>query len=149
VIARILSLFSSCKNFRSAKSNAMEHLSQVDVLGNCKELHQDYIETMSYACKDVLEGFALMLASSGLTGVLFTLLVLCASHTWINIKNKHKYQSIDNNSCSGQEHLAEFNEETDPFIPTTSASSTVSSGVNIANKRHLRGDTYGTGGRQR
>lgn len=95
---------------------------------------------MNSLCKDVLEGFSLMLATSAITGILFTLLVLCASHTWIKIKNKNKYH----NSSNITDNLNDYNEETDPFIPTASASSTVSSATN-ATKRHLRNDF----GRQR
>lgn len=98
---------------------------------------------MNSLCKDVLEGFSLMLATSAVTGVLFTLLVLCASHTWIKIKNKNKYHNLNGSNCN-TDNLNDYNEETDPFIPTQSASSTVSSATN-ATKRHLRNDF----GRQR
>ena len=79
-----------------------------------------------------------MLATSALTGILFTLLVLCASHAWIKIKNKNKYHNLNGSNCN-TENLNDYNEETDPFIPTASASSTVSSATN-ATKRHLRND---------
>ena len=125
---------------RTAKGTALEHLAQIETLSNCSELNQDYLKIMNSLCKDVLEGFSLMLATSAITGVLFTLLVLCASHTWIKIKNKNKYHS---SSCN-TDNLNDYNEETDPFIPTQSASSTVSSATN-ATKRHLRNDF----GRQR
>jgi len=125
---------------RTAKNTAIEHLAQIETLSNCQELHQDYLKIMNSLCKDVLEGFSLMLATSALTGILFTLLVLCASHTWIKIKNKNKYHNLNGSNCN-TDNLNDYNEETDPFIPTASASSTVSS----ANKRHgLRNDIYGS-----
>lgn len=121
---------------RTAKGTALEHLAQIETLSNCAELNQDYLKIMNGLCKDVLEGFSLMLATSAITGILFTLLVLCASHTWIKIKNKNKYLNLNGSNCN-TDNLNDYNDEADPFIP--SASSTVSSATN-ATKRHLRND---------
>ncbi|XP_074603661.1 protein tweety-like isoform X3 [Brevipalpus obovatus] len=83
---------------------------------NCQMVHQNFESTLGYTCKDVLEGVTLMLLSAAVTGLIFTLLVLCASHTWINIRYKR------NKAMTG-----ENNDETDPFLPPVSTSSTVSS----------------------
>lgn len=125
-------------NYRTAKTTALEHLSQIETLSACSELNQDYLRIMNSLCKDVLEGFSLMLATSAVTAVLFTLLVLCASHAWIKIKNKNKYHNLNGSNCN-TDNLNDYNDETDPFIQPASASSTVSSATN-ATKRHLRND---------
>ncbi|XP_025016273.1 protein tweety isoform X3 [Tetranychus urticae] len=83
---------------------------------NCQRIHESYKHSMNHSCKDVLEGVSLMLASSSVTGLIFTLLVLCASHTWINIRIKR------NKAMAG-----DASEETAPFLAPASASSTVSS----------------------
>ncbi|RWS31074.1 protein tweety-like protein [Leptotrombidium deliense] len=103
-----------------------ELLSDIEEMSKCSHIHEEYIKIMSYSCKDALEGVALMLASTSATGLLLTLLVLCASHTWINIRKKRAV-------------VGDTAEETDPFLPPTSASSTVSS----ANSKRMR-DNFST-----
>jgi len=113
----------------SSQLNQTEDI--ITLIGNtveCDHVHQDYIDTMSATCKDILEGVFLMLASAAATGLCFTILVLCASHTWINIRKK---RPVSNDQ----------NDETDPFLPPASSTSTTSS----ANSKRLR-DTYGSGG---
>ena len=94
----------------------------------CQRFHNDYILIMTATCKEVLEGVVLMLLSSTAAGLCFTVLVLCASHTWINIRKKRPL-------------MAEQTEETDPFLPPPSSSSTASS----ANSKRIR-DSYGSAG---
>ena len=95
---------------------------------DCQRFHQDYIQMMTSTCKEVLEGVVLMLLSSSATGLCFTVLVLCASHTWINIRKKRPL-------------IADQTEETDPFLPPASSTSTTSS----ANSKRIR-DSYGSAG---
>lgn len=95
---------------------------------DCKRFHNDYILTMTATCKEVLEGVVLMLLSSTAAGLCFSVLVLCASHTWINIRKKRPL-------------MTEQTEETDPFLPPPSSSSTASS----ANSKRIR-DSYGSAG---
>ncbi len=98
----------------------------IQALLDCERIHNDYINSMTASCKDVLEGVVLMLISSSAAGVCFTILVLCASHTWINIRKKRPT-------------IAET-DETDPFLPPASSTSTTSS----ANSKRIR-DSYGSG----
>ena len=95
---------------------------------DCRRFHSDYVEAMTATCKEVLEGVVIMLFSSSATGLCFTLLVLCASHTWINIRKKRPL-------------IADQTEETDPFLPPASSTSTTSS----ANSKRIR-DSYGSAG---
>ena len=95
---------------------------------DCERFHKDYILTMTASCKEVLEGVVLMLLSASVAGICFTLLVLCASHTWINIRKKRPL-------------VTEQTEETDPFLPPASSTSTTSS----ANSKRIR-DSYGSAG---
>jgi len=102
-------------------------LKSVQVLLDCERIHEDYIKAMSASCKEILEGVVLMLASASAAGVCFTILVLCASHTWINIRKKRPT-------------IADQTDETDPFLPPASSTSTTSS----ANSKRIR-DSYGSG----
>ena len=95
----------------------------------CQRIHTDFIDTLSASCKDILEGIALMLISAVSAGLCFTILVLCASHTWINIRKKRP-------NIKGDE-----NDETDPFLPPASTTSTASS----ANSKRMMRDPYGSG----
>ena len=108
-----------------------ENLKQFNQNSDCSHVHQDYLSTMNYLCKNVLEGVTLMLASSATTGLIFTFLVLCASHTWMNIRKKRK-----------SEPCSDINEETDLILPPTSASSTISSSA--GNSKRTR-DNYSMG----
>src|SRR5699024_974101 len=56
-------------------------LKSVQALLDCHRIHEDFSTAMSATCKDLVEGFFLLLATAVAVGLLFTLLVLCASHT--------------------------------------------------------------------
>lgn len=103
-------------------------LQEIQQLAQCERVHQDYISMLDSSCKEVLEGVSLMLISAAAAGFCFTLLVLCASHTWINIR-KSRPLPID------------APDESDPFLPPPSTTSTASSG----NSKRFR-DPYGSGG---
>ncbi|XP_053207758.1 protein tweety-like isoform X2 [Panonychus citri] len=103
-------------NIQKGMSNIRNKTDIFNKHSHCQGIHESYKHTMNHSCKDVLEGVSLMLASSSVTGLIFTLLVLCASHTWINIRIKR------NKTMTG-----DASEETAPFLAPASASSTVSS----------------------
>lgn len=46
-------------------------------------------------CDVGLRGLIIMLISSALSGILFTILVWCNSHTWIYFKHKGRYVKVD------------------------------------------------------
>ena len=105
-------------------------------VSECHDVHIDYLYIMSATCRETLEGVILMAASAAATGLMFTLLVLCASHTWINIRKKRP---------SGDTHHHHGHpEETDPFLPPPSATSTATSQGSKATR--LPRDTYLTSG---
>ncbi|RWS09447.1 protein tweety-like protein [Dinothrombium tinctorium] len=123
---RLTSVQNDFGSISSQITQIFQLLSEIESYSQCSHVHQEYINTMNHSCKETLEGVALMLVSSSATGLLLTLLVLCASHTWINIRKKRTV-------------IGDVNEETDPFLPPTSASSTVSS----ANSKRMR-DNFNT-----
>lgn len=109
-------------------------------VSECHDVHIDFLFTMSATCRETLEGVTLMAASAAATGLIFTLLVLCASHTWINIRKKRP---------SGGDSSHGHQEETDPFLPPPSATSTATS---QGSKGRITRDAYltpsgGTAGR--
>lgn len=115
---------------RELKREAKETQDSLTLLSRvteCHDVHVDYLYTMSGVCKETLEGTILMMISSAGTGILFTFLVLCASHTWINIRKKRPIEAT---------------EEADPFLPMPpSATSTATS----SSSKRLPRDTYITG----
>lgn len=145
-------------------------LKSVQALLDCRRIHEDFVTSMSATCKDLIEGFFLLLITSAAIGILFTLLVLCASHTWIHIRTVNPIgpSSLISNqagscSLSGQLDNAD---ETDPFLPSTprnlhtlhhptilSNHSTSSSITNASltgkRFRDSYGSAYGTTGRGR
>ncbi|KAI1303677.1 Protein tweety [Halotydeus destructor] len=123
----------------SLKEEAKKTQDTINLLtkvSECHEVYKDYLFTMSGACKETLEGVTLLLISTAATGICFTLLVLCASHTWINIRKKRP----DN------EHTGE---EADPFLPPASATSTATSTSSSKRVRDSFVSGSGTGGRPR
>ncbi|XP_054706294.1 protein tweety-like isoform X2 [Uloborus diversus] len=92
----------------------------IDVV-KCNFVNGEYKTGLASACVDTLEGTAFMLVSAVGSGLLFTVLIWVASHTWIHIRKKPALENID---------------EEDPFLPPTSA---------MVNSRRNR-DTYGSTG---
>lgn len=121
------------KELRSDAKRTQDTISLLTRVSECHEVYRDYLHAMSGTCKDLLEGVSLLLVSAAGTGLCFTLLVLCASHTWINIRKKRPAN--------------EPTEETDPFLPPTSATSTATSTGSA--KRVRDSNMSGTGGRPR
>ncbi|XP_054153158.1 protein tweety-like isoform X2 [Oppia nitens] len=118
--------------FKRDVDKLKDHYNSVRELTDCSRIHSDYNAMMTSTCKDILEGVVLMLLSSSAAGLCFTILVLCASHTWINIRKKRPL-------------IVDQTEETDPFLPPASSTSTTSSS---ANSKRIR-DSYGSGGSAR
>lgn len=154
--------------------NSTEHMMKsVQSLLDCRRVHDDCSMAMTSSCKDLIDGLFLMLVTSMAIGLLFTLLVLCASHTWIHIRSgsSSSASSISANSVSAHGSSAllgglDNTEETDPFLSSTphhlhtahhhtmlSNNSTSSSLTNtsLGNKRFRDsyGSAYGTTGRGR
>ncbi|XP_042897184.1 protein tweety isoform X3 [Parasteatoda tepidariorum] len=71
----------------------------------CYRINQEYKTAMEAACTGTLEGTAFMLVSAVGSGLLFTVLIWVASHTWIHIRKKPAVENID---------------EEDPFLPRSS-----------------------------
>lgn len=69
-------------------NNAESVVSKLHTLLDCKALHSHYVEGAKGLCNIGLMGLALMLLSSVLSGLLFTILVWVDSHTWIYIRKK-------------------------------------------------------------
>lgn len=75
-------------------------LAGMDALLNCNKMHKEYETAMGALCTGVLEGTAFMLVSAAGAGVLFTVLIWVASHTWIHIrKNNGRSGSREDQPC--------------------------------------------------
>ncbi|XP_035219606.1 protein tweety-like isoform X2 [Stegodyphus dumicola] len=90
-----------------------EHINQTGTLLDgiinvlkCDYVNGEYRTALESACTDTLEGTAFMLVSAVGSGLLFTVLIWVASHTWIHIRKKPPVEHID---------------EEDPFLPPSSA----------------------------
>ncbi|XP_067130801.1 protein tweety-like isoform X3 [Centruroides vittatus] len=104
-------------------------LSGMDALLNCNKMHKEYETAMGALCTGVLEGTAFMLVSAAGAGILFTVLIWVASHTWIHIRKK-------NFVLWWSRRPAEPVDEEDPFLPSSAVGS---------NSRRNR-DTYSSMG---
>lgn len=94
-------------------------LKSVQALLDCRRIHEDFTMAMTSTCKDLVEGVFLMLATSVSIGLLFTLLVLCASHTWIHIRSGSPSSNANSANAHGSSTLLDNAEETDPFLTST------------------------------
>lgn len=72
----------------SEVNNAERVITSLTTLLDCRALHSHYVEGARGLCNIGLLGLALMLLSSVLSGLLFTVLVWVDSHTWIYIRKK-------------------------------------------------------------
>lgn len=102
------------KDLKAEAKKTQDAVTLLTRVSECHDVHMDFLWTMSATCKETLEGVTLMLVSAAATGLSFTLLVLCASHTWINIRKK---RPLGNDPT----------DEADPFLPPASATSTATS----------------------
>ena len=149
--------------------NSTENLmKEVQSVLECHRIHENFTTAMTSTCKDLVEGIFLMLSTAVAIGLLFTLLVLCASHTWIHIRSGNPSSNTNSVSVMGSSTLLgglDTTEETDPFLQPTphhlhnahhtmlSNNSTSSSLTNnsMSGKRFRDsyGSAYGTTGRGR
>lgn len=91
--------------------NSAERLiASLTTLVDCRALHGHYLEGTRALCHVGLLGLALMLLSSVLAGLLFTVLVWVDSHTWIYIRKRRDYHQV---------------EETDQYLPPSAASQAI------------------------
>lgn len=159
-------------------STIVEHLNTTDrllksiqALLDCRRIHEDFTVAMSSTCKDLVEGIFLMLATSVAIGLLFTLLVLCSSHTWIHIRSSSASNSTTSSvtGLGGSSTLLgalDNGDETDPFLPSTphhlhnphhhtimsnhsTSSSITNTSLQAKRIRDSYGSAYGTTGRSR
>nr|XP_037287174.1 protein tweety-like isoform X1 [Rhipicephalus microplus] len=77
-------------------------LGKLGQLLDCRPLNREYHRAMDATCTGLLEGTAFMLASALGGGLLFTVLIWVASHTWIHIRQRRPRDTVD---------------EEDPFLP--------------------------------
>eukprot|EP00095_Tigriopus_kingsejongensis_P005177 maker-scaffold237_size242172-snap-gene-1.38 protein:Tk05177 transcript:maker-scaffold237_size242172-snap-gene-1.38-mRNA-1 annotation:"protein tweety" len=61
----------------------------------CDPIYRSYNTALVAVCDSGLLGLILMLMSVALSGLLFTVLVWCNSHTWIYFKHKGRYIKVD------------------------------------------------------
>ncbi|XP_064478747.1 protein tweety-like isoform X2 [Ornithodoros turicata] len=77
-------------------------LGRLAALVDCRGLNVEYRAAMGATCTSVLEGTGFMLVSAAGAGLLFTVLIWVASHTWIHIRQRRPREPVD---------------EEDPFLP--------------------------------
>lgn len=116
------------KEIHETLNHLSEHINQTERLLNsiidilqCSYVNKEYKTALGATCTDTLEGTAFMLVSAVGSGLLFTVLIWVASHTWIHIRKRPPTGQID---------------EEDPFLPPSAA---------ISNPRRNR-ETYGSTG---
>lgn len=85
-------------------------LTSLTAMVDCRTLHGHYLRGARSLCNVALWGWVLMLGSSILAGLLFTVLVWVDSHTWIYIRKRKDYQQVT---------------ETDPYLPPPAASQAI------------------------
>lgn len=73
----------------SEVNRAERLIASLTTLLDCRALHAHYVEGARALCNIGLLGLALMLLSSILSGLLFTVLVWVDSHTWIYIRKRY------------------------------------------------------------
>jgi hypothetical protein len=61
---------------------------------NCEQVYRSYNTALVSVCDSGLIGLILMFISVALSGLLFTALVWCNSHTWIYFKHKGRYIKV-------------------------------------------------------
>ena len=77
------------------------YLSQLNPL-NSIQVNRAYNMALVSLCDTGLIGLILMFLSVSLSGLLFTALVWCNSHTWIYFKHKGRYIKVDDQVQNSQ-----------------------------------------------
>jgi hypothetical protein len=90
------------ESINSGLDETINILLHITALVECTNLHKDYTVAIKGVCNTALPGFAFLLLSTIVTGLLFTLLVLMASRAWRHFTRRKGYQEVD---------------EDDPFLP--------------------------------
>ncbi|GIY02987.1 protein tweety homolog [Caerostris extrusa] len=109
----VLALHDNVQVIEETLAHLSDHVNQTEKLLNtilgfvkCNRINAEYKSAMQSACTFTLEGTAFLLVSAVGSGLLFTVLIWVASHTWIHIRKKPPPENID---------------EEDPFLPPSSA----------------------------
>ncbi|GFY67411.1 protein tweety homolog [Trichonephila inaurata madagascariensis] len=111
----VLALHDNIQVIEETLAHLSDHVNQTEKLlnaiikvVNCDHINAEYKSALESACTYTLEGTAFMLVSAVGSGLLFTVLIWVASHTWIHIRKKPPVEHVD---------------EEDPFLPPTSSMS--------------------------
>ncbi|XP_022691833.1 protein tweety-like isoform X3 [Varroa jacobsoni] len=81
-------------------------LSRMATLVECTTIQNEYLNAMEAICVSTFEGTVFMLASAAASGLLFTILIWIASHTWIHIRSRHPRARPDPTDDEGRPFLA-------------------------------------------
>ncbi|OQR71863.1 protein tweety-2-like, partial [Tropilaelaps mercedesae] len=81
-------------------------LSRMATLVECTTIQNEYLNAMEAICVSTFEGTVFMLASAAASGLLFTVLIWIASHTWIHIRSRHPRARSDPTDDEGRPFLA-------------------------------------------
>ncbi|KAG8184125.1 hypothetical protein JTE90_008908 [Oedothorax gibbosus] len=124
----VMVLHENIQVIEETMSHLTEHINQTEKKLNdilkivkCNYVNGEYKNALEAACTETLEGTAFMLVSAVGSGLLFTVLIWVASHTWIHIRKKPPVEHID---------------EEDPFLPPSAPLPT--------NPRRSNRETYGS-----
>ncbi|XP_044732354.1 protein tweety isoform X3 [Chrysoperla carnea] len=98
-------------------------LASLTALLDCRAIHAQWMAGTRGLCVSALPGLALLLLATATAGLLLSILVCLASHTWIYLRKRRDYSQVD---------------ETDPFLPAPAASQAVAA-------RTLQGGMAGAG----
>ncbi|KAH7943562.1 hypothetical protein HPB52_009218 [Rhipicephalus sanguineus] len=96
-------------------------LGKLGLLLDCRPLNREYHRAMDATCTGLLEGTAFMLASALGGGLLFTVLIWVASHTWIHIRQSAHCPPLRGGRLMRRRPRDTVDEE-DPFLPPSAAS---------------------------
>lgn len=70
-------------------------MGELNLSMRCEPIFRSYNTALVSVCDSGLFGLIIMLLSSAVSGILFTILVWCNSHTWIYFKHKGRYIKVD------------------------------------------------------
>lgn len=79
----------------TASADTVSVMRQLDQALQCQPIFRSYNTALVSLCDSGLLGIIVMLLSCAVSGILFTMLVWCNSHTWIYFKHKGRYIKVD------------------------------------------------------
>jgi len=82
-------------NLRESIDECVKKTEDLMKVLQCEEIYSNYNNALSALCETGLFGLTMMLISCIVSGLLFTVLVWCNSHTWIYFKHKGRYIKVD------------------------------------------------------